>query len=137
MSHGVLTEKPVDPFHYFEFDLHRSAGFFDTEPIFGHEEILEETEEWEIVRNGAGAALKWWKHKSGTPEHIDFQMASREIWLEQYRPHLLTVDKRRFNGKWWGDRNLEEDRAEFALARQRGQWVRPCFCLGSHAGMYG
>ncbi len=120
---GVVTEKPVDPFHFFEFDLHRCAGFFDTEPIFGYEEIIEETEEWEIVRNGAGAALKWWKHKSGTPEHIDFQMASREIWLEHYRPYLLTVDKRRFNGKWWGDRNLEEDRAEFALARQRGQWA--------------
>ena len=62
---GVEHQEPVDPFHFFDFDLHRCGGFFDTEPILGPEEILEQTEEWEIRRNGAGATLKWWKHKSG------------------------------------------------------------------------
>jgi len=113
----------VDPFHFFDYDLHRCGGFFDTEPIFGYEEILEETEEWEVRRDGAGAALKWWKHKSGTPEHIDFKMSSREEWEREYRPHLLQVDKKRFNGKWWGDRTIKADKKEMALAREKDQWV--------------
>lgn len=120
---GAERQEPVDPFHFFDFDLHRCGGFFDTEPILGPEEILEQTDEWEIRRNGAGATLKWWKHKSGTPEHIDFQMSSREIWERDYRPHLLQVDPRRFNGKWWGNNSLEEDKRELALARSRGQWA--------------
>jgi hypothetical protein len=33
--------------------------------------VLEETDEWEVKRNGSGAALKYWKHKMGTPKHID------------------------------------------------------------------
>lgn len=115
--------KPVDPFQFFNYDVHRCGGFFDTEPLIGQEEIIEETDEWEIKRNGAGATLKWWKNNAGTPEHIDFKMTSREIWEKEYRPHLLQVDHRRFNGKWWGDRTLEDDRKELALGRARNQWT--------------
>jgi uroporphyrinogen decarboxylase len=114
---------PVDPFHYFTYDLHRCGGFFDTEPRVGIEEVLAETDEWEIRQNGAGATFKWWKNKSGTPEHIDFKMYSRPVWEQEYRPFLLELDMRRFNGKWWGDHNLTEDKMEFDLARSRGQWT--------------
>lgn len=114
---------PVDPFHHFTYDLHRCGGFFDTEPLFGQKEIIEETDEWEIRLDGAGASLKWWKNKSGTPEHIDFRMNSRAVWEQEYRPHLLQPDRRRFNGKWWGDGTLSDDRRELALARSRDQWA--------------
>ncbi len=49
---------PVDPFHHFTYDLHKCGGFFDTEPLFGYKEIIDETEEWEVLLNGAGATLK-------------------------------------------------------------------------------
>lgn len=114
---------PVDPFHHFTYDLHKCGGFFDTEPLFGSEEIVAETDEWEVRLNGAGATLKWWKNKSGTPEHIDFKMNSRAVWEKDYRTHLLQLDKRRFNGKWWGDNSLAKDRQEIALARSRDQWT--------------
>jgi hypothetical protein len=55
-------------------------------------EIVEETAEWKVVRNGSGALLKWWKDKSGTPEHIDFHLTSREIWDREYRPFLQTCE---------------------------------------------
>ena len=55
---GIEVEKPIDPFRHFSFDLHRCAGFFDTEPIFGIHKLIDETTEWEVRRNGAGAALK-------------------------------------------------------------------------------
>jgi uroporphyrinogen decarboxylase len=75
----------------FGFDLHECGGWFKLEPMLD-ETILEENAEWKIVRNGAGAVLKWWKQKSGTPEHIDFDMSSRAIWEQRYRPLLLDTD---------------------------------------------
>jgi len=60
-------------------------------------DIVQETDEWRVVRNGAGAVLKWWKNKSGTPEHIDFTMTSRAVWERDYRPHLLEVDRKRID----------------------------------------
>jgi uroporphyrinogen decarboxylase len=68
------------------------GGWFDVMPRRGFEELVEESEEWEVRRNGAGAALKYWKHKSGTPEHIDFRMTTREAWERDYRHLLLELD---------------------------------------------
>jgi len=82
---------------HFGFDMAGCGGWFDWHPKRGFSEVLEETNEWKIVRNGSGAALKWWKNKSGTPEHVDFQMTSREVWEKEYRPHLLKLDRERIN----------------------------------------
>jgi len=121
---GVEQEKPVEPWRYFPYDIYKTGGFFDTEPNIGYREILEETDEWEIVKNGAGAAFKWWKHHSGTPEHISFDMDSREIWEKAYRPHLLELNPARFNCKWWsGDKSLEDDRNDLAFARAEHRWA--------------
>jgi uroporphyrinogen decarboxylase len=68
-------------------------------PLRGYSEVVEESEEWEVQRNGAGAALKFWKHKSGTPEHMDFRMVTRDIWERNYRPHVLDLDPERVNVK--------------------------------------
>jgi len=89
--------KPVDPVDHFGFDMCGVGGWFDLMPLRGYSEVIEETDEWTITRNGAGAALKYWKHKSGTPEHIDFRMTSREVWEKEYRPHLLSVDRERID----------------------------------------
>jgi len=74
---------------HFDFDMQSIGGWFAWEARIGASEILEETDAWKIVRNGNGAALKWWKHRSGTPEHIDFRMNCRAVWERDYRPHLL------------------------------------------------
>ena len=73
--------------------------------------MVEETPEWKVVRNGAGAALKWWKNKSGTPEHMDFRMTSRAVWDKDYRPHLLELDRQR----------VDVQGTRTALERRRGQ----------------
>jgi uroporphyrinogen decarboxylase len=88
---------PADPAVFFGFDMRPCGGWFDVNPLRGYREVLEETDEWQVVRNGAGAALKYWKHKSGTPEHIDFRMTSREIWERDYRSYLLSVDPQRMD----------------------------------------
>lgn len=109
-------EEPVPPWQHFGFDMVGTGGWFDIQPLRDYEELVEQTDEWEVKRNGAGASLKYWKHKSGTPEHIDFRMSSRAIWERDYRPHLLDWDELRM-----GD--IPEQRANTEEARQAQRWV--------------
>ena len=109
-------EEPVPVWQYFSYDMVGVGGWFDLMPIQDYEELVDETDEWEVKRNGAGAALKYWKHKSGTPEHIDFRMTSRDIWERDYRSYLLEFDLERF-----GD--LEETTKNMAEARQAQTWT--------------
>jgi uroporphyrinogen decarboxylase len=91
------------------------GGWFDQMPLRGHSELIEETQEWILKRNGAGAALKTWKHKSGTPEHVDFRMNNRQVWEREYRPHLLALDPARLDVNSTR-RTLERRKAE-------GRWT--------------
>ncbi|MFH1228086.1 MAG: uroporphyrinogen decarboxylase family protein [Planctomycetota bacterium] len=91
--------KPVDAIDHFNFDMCSVGGWFDTMPLRGVAEVIEQTDDWIVTRNGAGAAFKYWKNKSGTPEHVDFRMTSRQIWDKEYRPHLLALDRQRIDIK--------------------------------------
>ena len=117
------TANLVNPADHFAFDMRMCGGWFDIDPIQGFEEIVAESDEWIIKRNGAGASLKYWKHKSGTPEHVDFRMLNRAVWERDYRGHLLQFDRRRLeSGSWRGGRTLADDRAELAKSRATKQW---------------
>jgi len=108
-------EQPVDPVTHFGFDMCGAGGWFDALPLRGYSQVVEETDDWVCRRNGAGAVLKYWKHKSGTPEHIAFHMTSREIWERDYRPYLLEVDRQRLDIEGTA-RNLEN-------RRKQGLWT--------------
>jgi hypothetical protein len=112
---GKTKQEPVDPVDHYGYDMVSVGGWFDAMPLRGHEEIVAETDEWVIKRNGAGAALKYWKHKYGTPEHIDFRMTSRQIWERDYRPHLLAVDRERVD--------IAGARQNLAKRREQGFWT--------------
>lgn len=121
---------PVDPTDHFKFDLCAVGGFFDVMPLRGVLEIVEESDEWLIRRNGAGALLKWWKGRSGTPEHIGFRMTSREAWERDYRPHLLEVDPERLNqkqvdiaGKLASGLDIEGTKQSLSARRAQGLWT--------------
>ena len=103
--------EPVEPTDHFEFDLAGCGGWFDILPLRGFKQVEQETDEWKIERNGAGAALKWWKNKYGTPEHIDFRMTSRAVWERDYRPHMLALDPARVDVAGNGA-SLKKRRAE-------------------------
>lgn len=109
-------EEPVPPWEHFGFDMVGTGGWFDIQPLRGYEELVEETADWTVKRNGAGAALKFWKHKSGTPEHIDFRMTTPEIWQRDYRPHLLDWDEQRIT-------KLDDQRQNTLAARSAKRWV--------------
>jgi uroporphyrinogen decarboxylase len=107
--------KPVDPLEHFGFDIAGVGGWFDPLPIRGFSEVVEETPEWKVTRNGAGAAFKYWKNKSGTPEHVDFRMTSREVWDRSYRGLLLATDRARLK--------IEETAKSLKLWRGRGKFT--------------
>lgn len=101
--------RPVDPQVHFGFDTHACGGWFDQLPLSGFSQVIEETDTWHTVLNGAGAQLKYWKHRSGTPEHVAFRMTSPEVWHGEYRSHLLELDPAR----------VDTDTAAASLARAR------------------
>jgi len=118
VTQGLPTNEkgdPVESVDHFGFDMVGCGGWFDWQPLCGVDEVLEETDEWKIVRNGSGAALKWWKDKSGVPEHIDFRMTGREVWERDYRPHLLEVDRERID--------LEGTAEALAQRKAGGLWT--------------
>jgi len=85
---------PDEPGDHFGFDIAMFGGI-DPMPIRGRNDIIEETDTWIVRRNGAGAVVRMWKQRSGVPEHIAFDLTSREIWDSKYRRHLLEVDRKR------------------------------------------
>jgi len=108
-------EEPVPAWEHFGYDLAGVGPWFDVMPLRDYDELVAETEEWDIRRNGAGAALKYWKHKSGTPEHMDFRMTTREIWERDYRPHVLELDPERVD--------VKQARKSMAQATQAQVWT--------------
>jgi hypothetical protein len=86
---------PVDSGYHFHLDFNRGNFFqkwFNWEPLNDYLEILDETEDWKIEKNGSGSILKKLKHKSSAPEHIDFTLTSPKIWEDQYRENLLDLN---------------------------------------------
>ncbi|MBN1402628.1 MAG: hypothetical protein JXA74_17435, partial [Anaerolineae bacterium] len=108
-------EEPVPPWQHFGYDMAGAGPWFDQLPLRDVDELVDESDEWEVRRNGAGAALKYWKHKMGTPEHIDFRMTEREIWERDYRPHLLQLEPERVQ--------VRELRDNYAEVHNAGLWT--------------
>ena len=98
-SEFEIEKYPADAIDYFDMDLAKCGYYWDVLPLKGYSEIIEESDTWIIKRNGAGADLKFLKVLSSCPEHVNFTMVSRQIWEEQYKPHLLEFDKTRVNTK--------------------------------------
>jgi uroporphyrinogen decarboxylase len=53
------------------------------------DELVDETETARLVRDGNGALLRWFKGRSGAPEHVDFLVKDLRGWEEHIRPRLL------------------------------------------------
>jgi len=106
--------QPVDTGEYFNYDIVNCGGWFDTALFPGRNEVIEETEEWQIIKDGRGAILKWWKKKCGTPEHIDFEIKTSEIW-KKYREILFETKKERL-----GDLNAIKENLK--KAKEKGKF---------------
>ena len=93
-----------------------SCANLDFQPV-----TIEETDETILRLDGNGAKLRYWKNKSGTPEHVDFTVKDRQGWEKEIKPYLLNVDRRRI--PFEGYRNAKK------LAAQENR----AFCWGGVA----
>jgi len=120
---NILKHKPVDRiglYEHFWNDTHRvwsesgkvpkNESFDD---VFGYDmneswclnltadinfvpKVIEETEDTILTLNGNGAMLRNHKKHDSTPEHVGYQIQTREDWEEKIKP-LLKPDPRRIN----------------------------------------
>jgi len=109
---GHLT-KGVNVEHHFKMDIRGMWPFNCIANLDVPDAIIEEDAETKLVRNGDGALLRWWKKKSGTPEHVDFLVKDRAGWEQHIKP-FLKPDRRRINFKaYQGAKKAEAERQNF------------------------
>lgn len=77
--HKEGLSKDANVSDLFDFDI-VGAGWNNSQAKPGFTETIEENEQSITRKDGNGAILRYWKGKSGTPEHIGFTVNSRETW---------------------------------------------------------
>lgn len=55
-------------------------------PYPGREEVLEEDETTRVTLGPSGTIERFWKKKSGTPEHLGWECVDRDVWENRYKP---------------------------------------------------
>lgn len=107
----------TDPADYFGFEL---VGFEPDTSLRLPERIIEETDEYIILTDHWGITKKDWKHKTSTPELIDFSLTTLEKWKE-LKPRLSFSPDRI---------DLERDRSRLEKARKGGKYIQFCAAIG-------
>ncbi len=94
-------EKPEMISHHFGLDVRRTGGEITPMPwklldlvanLEVGEQVVEETDQVKLIRDGNGALLRWRKDGSGAPEHVEFVVGDRRTWRQHIRPYLLDAD---------------------------------------------
>jgi uroporphyrinogen decarboxylase len=106
--------KDTSPDSYFGYDLKSACGWIDKNSIKGFSEVVEESDEWKLIKQGNGATMRYWKNKSGTPEHVDFDCCTPAKWESVYKPPLMQLDPTRVD--------VESTRNGLAAAKAEGKF---------------
>jgi uroporphyrinogen decarboxylase len=89
--------RPDESFEdHFNYDLQLYWAFNTVADMDYVPEVIEETNETILQRDGNGALLRRHKLHDTTPEHVDFTVKDRLSWESLVKPHL-TADRRRIN----------------------------------------
>ncbi|MCL2527483.1 MAG: hypothetical protein FWE42_03610 [Defluviitaleaceae bacterium] len=81
---------------HFNLDIMQMWALNTIADIDFADEIVEETDETKLIRDGNGALLRRHKKHDATPEHVDFSVKNRKDW-EGIREKLINIDERRIN----------------------------------------
>lgn len=96
ISKGYIKKEESFADH-FNFDMQACWAFDFTADLDFIPQVIEETDETILTKNGNGAILRQHKEHSSTPEHVDFTVKDRYGWETLAKPLLLEVDDRRIN----------------------------------------
>jgi len=81
---------------HFGYDMEECWAFNVVADLDFEPEILEETEETVLTKDGNGAILRRHKLHDATPEHVDFTVKDRAAWEALIKPRLRP-ERRRIN----------------------------------------
>ena len=109
-GHIAVGETPED---HFDLDIMLSWSFNMITDLDFVNEILEETDETVLIKDGNGAIMRRHKHHDSTPEHVDFSVKTREDW-EKIREKVAKIDEKRIN--------FEAYRLAKAAAKEKGKF---------------
>lgn len=104
----------------------------DIEPICGAltklypgtDTLVREDEETKVVRDAWGGLMRYWKNRSGTPQHLGWECDSRQAWETRIKPQMLS---RSPEENLFGGRLLREIPDVHARGRKAGRWM----CVGA------
>lgn len=94
-------------------DFH-SLGVTWPSPFPDQRIVVSEDEQTEVIKDCWGATGRFWKGKSGTPEHIGFDCDSREKWEKIYKPAFVNSEIQL---------DSEAFKTQYAIARKAGRWI--------------
>ncbi len=72
----------VAPEDYFGYDLAFAGGWIDTAPLRGVNELMAETDEWTLTKNGAGASLNIGSINPAPRSTWNFDCVTPQRWEE-------------------------------------------------------
>ncbi|MCG3150033.1 MAG: hypothetical protein PCFJNLEI_03500 [Verrucomicrobiae bacterium] len=79
----------------------------------GQDEIVSQDTETRVVRDGNGKLVRYWRNKSGTPDHLGFDCETRAKWETVYKPALLGTGLQN---------DPEAVRRQYLRGRTKGRW---------------
>ncbi len=79
----------------------------------GQDEVVSLDAETRVIRDGNGKMVRYWRGKSGTPEHLGFDCDTREKWERKYKPALLESGLQL---------DPETIKRNFQIGRRKGRW---------------
>ena len=80
----------------------------------GEDRIVSQDEETKVVRDSQGKLVRYWKNKSGTPEHLGFECDTREAWEKTFKPALLQN---------WQQLDIAKTKAKFEQYHPKDKWT--------------
>jgi len=98
-------------------DLHNLCWIWPA-PFAGEERLVSQDDETRVVCDNQGKLVRYWRNRSGTPEHLGFDCDSRDKWETIYKPALL-------NGGLQVD--PEACKRSFHIGRKKDRW---CYIAG-------
>ena len=84
------------PWKVFGLDLLKAGGL-NPEAYPGRHEILQESAEWRVAKDGNGATMRKWKERPGVPEHLAFEIRDGATWRRGWREAVRTFKPQRLS----------------------------------------
>lgn len=100
----------------FGFDI-AFMGYLAPSPFPHGEWVVEEDRDTRVTINRYGAKLRYWKNRSGTPEHLGAACVDRDIWRRDFK-HRYNVNN--------CPPPLENIASAFGQARERDRYATLC-----------